>query len=213
MIGEPHSELDSSFGETYALEQLRRAKHPVRRLLKKLYVSRLLRKVSGATLDYGCGAGQLLARLPPGSLGLESNPTLVAALQFAGLPVRQWTHREDGFDLPGLETHGFETLVISHVLEHLCNPCDAFRRLLIASRELGVKRVLVVVPGERGYKSDQTHKTFIDMDWIVGQGWRSFDHFKMTAHEFFPLPWEAAGRLFIYNELHLTFDIDESVRP
>ena len=65
------------FGSAYAVEQLRRSRHPLRRLIKKFYLDRVLRELRGPTIDFGCGAGQLLARLPADSVGLEVNPPLV----------------------------------------------------------------------------------------------------------------------------------------
>ena len=69
----------SEFGSAYANEQLRRSRHPLRRLIKKFYLDRVLRELRGPTIDFGCGAGQLLARLPADSVGLEVNPHLVQA--------------------------------------------------------------------------------------------------------------------------------------
>jgi SAM-dependent methyltransferase len=197
-----------SFGDAYAHEQLRRSRQPLRRFVKSFYLRSLLNHVRGATLDYGCGAGQLLARLPAGSLGLESNPALVAALTQAGLPVRQWTHGPEGFDLPGLGDRRFETLVISHVLEHLPEPTPALRRLLLAAKRLGVSRALVVVPGELGYASDATHRSFIDSAWLQIQGWQGLAGYRLMPPRFFPFPWEAAGRRFVYNEMQLVFELD-----
>ena len=54
----------SEFDQRYAAEQLRRSRHPLRRLIKKFYLDQVLREATGATIDFGCGAGQLLERLP-----------------------------------------------------------------------------------------------------------------------------------------------------
>ena len=48
------------FGSAYAAEQLRRSRHPLRRLIKKFYLDRVLGEVGDRpTIDFGCGAGQL----------------------------------------------------------------------------------------------------------------------------------------------------------
>ena len=59
------------FDERYASEQVRRSRHPLRRLIKHFNLDNVLRELAGSTIDIGCGAGQLLRRLPPGSIGLD----------------------------------------------------------------------------------------------------------------------------------------------
>ena len=71
------------------------------------------------------------------------------------------------FDLGDLPVGQFRSLVIAHVLEHLPDPATAIDRLLSASRRLGIRRVVVVVPGAKGFASDKTHKTFIDSIWLA----------------------------------------------
>ena len=194
------------FDASYASEQLRRSRHPLRRLIKGFYLRSALSQVQGPTIDYGCGAGQLLALLPAGSLGLEVNPHLVAAHTQAGLSIQQWSADEQGFDLAGLDDRGFRTLIISHVLEHLPNPTASFSRLLRACERLGVARVVAVVPGSRGFASDTTHLTFIDSHYLVNNGWDRLPGYKLSKQRFFPLPREAGGGVYVYNEMQLVFD-------
>jgi 2-polyprenyl-3-methyl-5-hydroxy-6-metoxy-1,4-benzoquinol methylase len=108
----------SEFDHDYAAEQLRRSRHPVRRLIKRFYLDNVLREVHGPSIDLGCGAGQLLARLPAGSLGVEINPVLVEHLRSKGMNVLGYDARSDGFALTGFRENHYETLVIAHVLEH-----------------------------------------------------------------------------------------------
>ncbi len=194
------------FDARYAREQLRRSRHPIRRMVKGFYLRSLLSLVRGPTIDYGCGAGQLLALLPAGSLGLEVNPHLIAAHSRAGLSVRQWQLDELGFDLPRIAPGQFRTLVISHVLEHLPDPTAALSRLMRACQRLGITRVIAVVPGAKGYASDATHRTFIDTGFVIAQGWKHLAGYALTQQRHFPLPWEGGGQIYVYNEMHLVFD-------
>jgi hypothetical protein len=68
--------MDSTaeFDKNYAAEQLRRRRHPLRRLVKRHYLNNILSEVRGPTIDFGCGAGQLLARFPPARWGSKSIP-------------------------------------------------------------------------------------------------------------------------------------------
>jgi SAM-dependent methyltransferase len=196
----------AGFNADYAAEQMVRSRNPLRRWVKGFYLRSVLSLVQGPTIDYGCGAGQLLARLPPGSVGLEVNPHLIAGHQKAGLSVRQWQPNDQGFDLPGLETDHYKTLVISHVLEHLPDPNAALTRLLQACARLGVQRLIVIVPGAKGFASDATHRSFIDSAYVDSHGWQRLAGFALRRQRFFPLPWEAGGAIYIYNEMQLVFD-------
>ena len=196
----------TEFDERYAAEQIRRSRHPARRFIKGFYLRSVLSHVQGSTIDYGCGAGQLLEQLPQGSLGLEVNPALVKALGRAGLNVRQWEANDAAFDLPGLDSSGYRTLVISHVLEHLPDPTAALRRLLTACERVGIGRLVAVVPGAKGYSSDATHRTFVDAAYVARHGWQQIAGYHLTQKRFFPLPWEGGGDLYLYNEMQLVFD-------
>jgi len=195
----------ADFGRDYAYEQLRRSRHPLRRLVKSLYLRNILRDIDGPTIDFGCGAGQLLARLPRGSVGIELNPHLIRALTEAGLDVRAARGDISDFDLASLEVGGYSNLVIAHVLEHLDDPLSALSRLLIACRRLGITRVVVVVPGAKGYRFDPTHKTFIDRQWLVRHPLPSSLGFVMRGPTYFPGP-EAVGRYFVFHEMKIVFE-------
>lgn len=197
---------EPEFDRGYAAEQLRRSRHPLRRFVKGFYLRNLLADVRGATIDFGCGAGQLLARLPAGSVGLEVNPHLIAELRSRGLDVRPARGELSDFDLAGLEAGRFRSLVIAHVLEHLPDPAAALARLLAACRRLGVERVVVVVPTAKGYASDRTHKTYIDRGWVETRLAPRIEGYARTRLAYFPGPWEWIGRYFVFHEMKLVYD-------
>ena len=147
------------FDVNYAAEQLRRSRHPFRRAIKRFYLDAVLREVAGSTVDLGCGAGQLLRRLPVGSIGLEVNPALVEALKKDGLEVARYDVGEDAFGLPRL----------------------------------------------RGYHSDSTHKTFIDLAYIDRNRLRRVGAFRLAKSRYFPINTERIGRYFVFHELILVF--------
>lgn len=197
----PKDELD----RLYAVEQLRRCFHPLRRLVKEFYLRNVLRDVRGPTLDFGCGSGQLLERLPTGSEGLEVNPYLIEGLRGVGLKVRRVSGEEPDFELQGLAVGQFRTLVLAHVLEHLPDPAKALRMLLAASLRLGIERVIVVVPGAKGYASDYTHMTFIDRAYIENHQLLNCEGFSCSSLSYFPGAWEWLGRYFIFHEMKVVF--------
>lgn len=193
------------FGSDYAREQLRRSRHPVRRLVKRLYLREILRDVNGPTIDFGCGAGQLLACLPAGSIGIEVNPELVRVLRAGGLEVLQARGAPVDFDLADLPSGRFQCLVISHVLEHLDDPAAALAQLMRACRRLGVSRLIAIVPGRKGYASDRTHKTFIDGKWLTANPVGHREGFVRSDPKYFPGP-EWVGSYFVFHEMKVVFD-------
>jgi len=197
----------AEFDDEYAEEQLRRSRHPFRRFVKNFYLRNVLRDVRGATIDFGCGAGQLLAKLPPGSVGLELNPHLIKELIRAGFDVRQAAGAMTDFDLGQFEPGRYETLVISHVLEHFADPIAAVTRLLAAAERLRVGRIIVIVPGAKGFASDRTHLTFINRDYLESHFSRGgVATYRQTRLSYFPGPWEWVGKYFVFHEMKVVYD-------
>lgn len=188
----------------YAAEQIRRSQSKLRRFIKRFYIEEALKSLAGPTLDVGCGAGQILERLPAGSVGLESNPNLVSFLNEKGLPCRHFILSE-GFSTASLfKGQKFQSLILSHVLEHFPNAMDLLREILEACGEhRSLKQVLVIVPTERGYSTDATHQTFVSRPAIEAAGLRRTERFSLTQHHFFPLNASWPGSYIAYHELHL----------
>ena len=200
--------MPSEFSLDYATEQLRRSRNPLRRAVKSLYVRNILRHVSGPSIDFGCGAGQLLARLPPGSIGLEINPILVDALKNNGLNVVHYDPGSDEFSLRLLAGKPYSTFIMAHVLEHFADAALVLRRLLSACRRLHVARVVLILPGWKGYLSDATHKTFVDRGYLVREGLVECEGYALEQVRYFPIDWEPLGRYFTFHELVAVFHRD-----
>ena len=157
--------MSGSFDAQYTEYQLRRSW--LRRQVRRAYLASAARRLRGPTLDFGCGVGELLARLPSGSLGVEYNPATVSFCRAQGLDVVAYDGFADDWALSTLPAQRrFTSMVISHVLEHLEQPADVLARLLTAAARLGVERVLVIVPGAAGYRIDATHVTFVDLPML-----------------------------------------------
>jgi SAM-dependent methyltransferase len=197
--------VSAGFDDAYAGEQLRRSRHPLRRLVKGFYLRNILREVSGPAIDFGCGAGQLLERLPAGSIGLEVNPALVRALQARQLNAVQYDAAADNLALSGLQPGCYSTFVMAHVLEHFDDAARALRSLLAACRRLDVHRFILVVSGWKGYQSDATHRTFVDLAYLEREGLLSCEGYALQTARHFPLDVEALGRHFVFHELTAVF--------
>lgn len=196
---------DAEFGDRYASRQMARRQNPLRRVVKSFYVGHLLRFVRGRGLDVGCGAGQILERMPAGSVGIEVNPVLLDDLRARGLDVRPALPDPRRIDLSSVAGERFDTLVLSHVLEHFDHADRVLAQLLDDAAALGVDTLIVVVPGWVGYRSDDTHKTFVTSDYVEVAGLRLHAGFALQATRYFPgnAPW--IGRLFPHHELMLVY--------
>lgn len=128
-----------------------------------LLYPRLVRHVLGRVLDVGCGIGDFLA-FRPGTVGVDVNPHAVEWCRRRGLDCRLM--EADCLPFPDGD---FDAVVLDNVLEHLAAPeplLDEISRVLVPGG-----RLLVGVPGERGYGCDPDHKVFYgedDLRRVVG---------------------------------------------
>jgi len=197
----------SDYGSEYAEQQLLRSQHPLRRLIKGFYLRNLLKDVIGPTLDFGCGAGQILERLPKGSIGLEANSYLVSALKTRGMDVRLYEPEVDQLRFNDIPVGHFETLVMSHVLEHFENADQGLKKILDSCKRLQIKRVIIVVPGRKGYSFDNTHHTFVDKTYIKQSNLTEYNGFSASKFSYFPFNIAKIGDYFTFHELKIVFDL------
>jgi len=85
------------------------------------------REIPGRLLDVGCGGGLFAAcakRIGWEAQGLDPNPAAVEAAARYGVPVRIATIEESGFD-----ANTFDIIYSNDVIEHVCDPIEAFREI------------------------------------------------------------------------------------
>ena len=128
-----------AFDRDYAARQFRRRRNPLRRAIKYFYLRNMLREVRGRTVDLGFGAGQLLERLPAGSIGLEVNPHLVDDARRAGLNAVLYDSNAEQPLIGVIPAGAYSTLVMAHVLEHFEHAAGFLRRLLRSCAALGIE--------------------------------------------------------------------------
>jgi hypothetical protein len=139
-------------------------------------------------------------------LGLEINPHLVAALRQVGLNVLEYKHDVDQLSLRDIPVGQYRTLVMAHVLEHFSDAAGHLRKLLASCRRVGIERVILIVPGAKGFRSDPTHKTFIDRRYVDDHGLRSCEGYVVAHTSYFPLNVEEMGRHFTFHEYKVVYD-------
>ncbi len=193
------------YGEDYARYQLERS--GFRKAVRKIYLQSAASQLKGPTVDLGCGVGELLSRLPDGSIGLDVNPVSVAHCRRRELEAHVYDGEADDWSLSPLDGRtDLQSLVISHVLEHLDEPMDKLSRLLGACSRIGIERVLVIVPGRRGFASDATHRTFINAAMLSTPVTTNRAGFSLTSTRHFPLNVAVVGKFFTHLELQAIFD-------
>lgn len=200
--------MSSDFDATYAAEQIRRRSSPLRQMVKAAYLANLTRRFDGPTIDLGCGAGQLLERLPSGSVGLELNDALLEHLRRLHLDVLKYDAIADDFSLSPLLNNGsgpYRHLVCAHVIEHFEDPAHAVRNLLLSGARLGLESMVFVVPGKKGFSTDATHRVFVTEDYIRLQKLAECAPFHLASVEYFPGNMQWLGDWFAYHECILTW--------
>lgn len=200
--------MTPEFDQAYADEQIRRRASPLRRMVKSAYLANLTRHFDGPTIDLACGAGQLLERLPPGSVGLEINEALLADLRARKLDVLAYDAVADDFALTPLRAPArgpYRHLVAAHLIEHFTDPAHALRRLLASGAQLGLENMVFVVPGRKGFSRDATHKFFVTEHFVRAQGLQTCGQFHLADVRYFPGNWRPLGDWFAYHECIFTW--------
>lgn len=195
----------SEYGSAYTDYQANRSR--ARKIARTPWLRASARFVQGPAVDLGCGVGELLAKLPDGSMGLEINRSTIDHCVANGLDVSYYDGTVDDWGLGPVREReaGFDTLILSHVLEHLDDPASVLHKLLVSAGGLGMRQVLVVVPGRAGYASDDTHRTFVDRPYLERPEIVDGTDFRLGSTSFFPGNVRAIGDRFAYHELRAPF--------
>jgi SAM-dependent methyltransferase len=148
----------------------------------------------GRVLDVGCGIGRNLSHLDGNGVGIDHNPTSVAHARERGFTAYT---PEEFRDSPYSRPHAFDSLLLSHVVEHISHETavELLLDYLPCVRASG--RVVFICPQERGWVTDPTHVRFVDFAELEKLSREA--GLSVERSFSFPLP-RAAGRVFPYNE-------------
>lgn len=177
----------------------------LRKKVRGMYLRHILKYSKGKTIDFGCGIGELLALLPAGSMGLEVNESTVKYCQGKGLPVSLYDPRRDAYSFSELPAGVYTSFIAAHVLEHLDDPAGVLRTISHSCSRLGVERVIIVVPGVKGFGFDKSHRTFVDRQYLIDNHLEEVSGYRIAAADYFPLPLQRAGKYFTHNELTVVY--------
>ncbi len=143
---------------------------------RHLLYPRLTRRLSGRLLDIGCGIGDMLA-FRGDSVGVDVNEHTVEFCRQRGLTAQ----RMDPDELPFGDA-SFDSALMDNVLEHIAEPGPILAEARRVLRPGG--RLLVGVPGVRGWASDPDHKVHYDEQSLK----RLLAASGFIAQEFFHMP-------------------------
>lgn len=111
---------------------------------------RIQKYIRGNLLDVGCGIGDML-KFYPNSVGADINPHTVNYCNLNG--TKAYLIKQDV--LP-FEQESFDTVLLDNVLEHLISPMPLLHEINRVMRGNG--RLIIGLPGERGFLMDDDHK-------------------------------------------------------
>jgi len=120
---------------------------------------RLVRRMTGKALDVGCGVGGFL-RFRKNTIGADVNEHNVNYCAEQGLNVRLINSSRYPF-----EDTEFDSVILDNVLEHIAEPKETFEEISRVLKSKG--RLVVGVPGIKGYLCDSDHKVFYDEEKLV----------------------------------------------
>ncbi|MCU0822965.1 MAG: hypothetical protein MUC95_10940, partial [Spirochaetes bacterium] len=61
------------YGKEYK-SYLLKERGTLRKIIRRIYLNHIVKYVKDKAIDFGCGAGELLSELAPGSTGFDINP-------------------------------------------------------------------------------------------------------------------------------------------
>jgi SAM-dependent methyltransferase len=159
------------------------------------FIKPIVRQFKGYVLDIGCGPGVYLENYAGPALGIDAHPNNVRICKEKGIPAIE----EDANRF--VRENTFDTVLISHVLEHLDNPAGVIENAYFSTKPGG--RIIIIVPCYEGFISglndEVGHKHFIDENYI-DEKMRSFGGKKIHSSTFPPI---LGGK---YKELRMIFE-------
>tara|TARA_Y100001968_G_C19416576_1_gene749335 strand:- start:930 stop:1487 length:558 start_codon:yes stop_codon:yes gene_type:complete len=155
-----------------------RRRSPLGYFYRRYYLYPLLQSnLINPVLDIGCGIGDYL-NFNSKAIGMDINSRSVNFLQEHGLNA--FLMRDN--KLPQND-NSFPSIILDNVLEHIQEPlpllCEIYRVLKVKGR------LIVGVPGIKGYRSDPDHKIFYTEDKLINVlESAGFSHFKTIITPF-----------------------------
>ena len=158
------------------------------------YRWKIRRIAKGNVLEVGCGIGRNLHFLGSRAVGVDHNSISIKVCKERGFTAYT---PDEFFALTDSAPKQFDTILFSHVVEHLTlvdahDLLHTYIKLLLPSGKL-----IIICPQKRGFASDATHITYFNLDSLAQLA--TSVQCRELSRESFPFP-AFFGRWFTYNE-------------
>lgn len=158
----------------------------------------LCRHLEGKVLDVGCGIGDMLS-YRPNTTGVDVNPSTVKYCRKIGLDALEMKPDRLPFD-----NDVFDGAILDNVMEHIEDPAtllSEINRVLVNNGKL-----VVGVPGKKGFKWDTDHKVFYDIKTLKGV--MKANGFIYNKHFYMPLKLDILDNLLRQYCLYSVFNAE-----
>jgi SAM-dependent methyltransferase len=131
-------------------------------LRRVFFINPVIRQFKGYVLDIGCGPGVYLENYHGSSLGIDAHPSNIRICERKGIHAMETDANQF------VQENTFDTVLISHVLEHLEIPTQVIENAYRSVKPGG--RIIIIVPCYQGFISglneEVGHKNFIDEKYL-----------------------------------------------
>ncbi|MAZ79973.1 MAG: hypothetical protein CMD72_04430 [Gammaproteobacteria bacterium] len=149
------------------------------KLYRNYFLYPLIEKwCKGEVLDLGCGVGNFLKR-NNNFVGVDVNNSCVDYCKALDLNARKME-----IDILPFEANSFDAVVLDNVLEHIEEPTDLMNEISRVLNKDG--RLIILVPGEKGFEQDDDHKKFYNFSSLSDLSKRH--NFLIEKNSSVPLP-------------------------
>jgi SAM-dependent methyltransferase len=154
-------------------------------IYRKYFLYPKLKQIlSGVVLDLGCGLGRFID-FRPETLGVDINPYNVEYCKKQGHNVQLMVKNSIPFP-----DQSFDCILMDNVLEHIECPQIIIKEIVRTLRNQG--KLVVGVPGVKGYAYDPDHKIFYNKDQLSRL--LSSEGFELVSHFYTPIKSEFLDR-------------------
>ena len=164
-------------------------------LRRVFYINPIVKEFKGYVLDIGCGAGIFLESYPGPSLGIDAHENNVKICQEKKINAV----KADANSF--IQENTFDTVLLSHVLEHLARPSRVLENAYLSTKRSG--RIIIVLPCLKGFISGFNdlvgHKQFINEEYVDYYLFKKFNCKKLKSYKF---PFVELGK---YQELRIIY--------
>jgi SAM-dependent methyltransferase len=168
----------------------------IRSYLRKIFfINPIVKEFKGYVLDIGCGVGVFLENYSGPSLGTDAHENNIKICQEKKIDAIKAD--VNSF----IQENTFDTVLLSHVLEHLARPSRVLENAYLNTKRSG--RIIIVLPCLKGFISGFNdlvgHKQFINEEYVDYYLLKKFNCKKLKSHKF---PFVEFGK---YQELRIIY--------